>query len=232
MSVVVGGCGVDAHDDSCLCDVIIGEPVEIRYGFDEVKFAGMAARATSYKEGDGGERLAAYLEALAAAVERSAHLVRAGFDELDSYDPDLHVRIGRFVRKGHSVVDAPIEFGESWARIVSTLTRGQPSKVWLWGELDWIKFECMMEDQWPYPQIKRIARELDAGQDAVRSLCILYGMDPDPVKNKKLERLRIAEAHRGSTYAAVNAAYQDANVGFDDDSSCRRFLARNGMWPW
>lgn len=138
-------CGVADHDDDCLCDVVIKEPVPVRYAFHEVHLADIVAKHTRYRDGAGGAPLAAFLEAFSDAIEATARMRDFDPDWLDgALRSDLSDRIHAHLAQGESIVDAPDMLGESFARIVAVLTRGQPSTVWTWDERRWVEFEERM----------------------------------------------------------------------------------------
>lgn len=138
-------CGNPSHGTDCLCDVVIAEPIVPRFHFDQLHLADVIIDATGADPTNGGAELATFLTAYSAGVEATARL--RDFDQgwLDgALASDLPERLAAWIRSGQSVVDAPDEFGESFARILAVLTRGQPSTVWTWGEATWAEFEEVM----------------------------------------------------------------------------------------
>jgi hypothetical protein len=142
-------CGMDGHTDECLCDVVLkGEPVEVKYGFHQVWRSDLIMRATGYKEGQGGSALADYLEALGMGYEATRRI--AEFD--DNWregvcDPERVSRVKTLLTEGTSIIDLPDILGDSWARIVATLTSGQATIVWSWSEARWARWEDAIRDK-------------------------------------------------------------------------------------
>lgn len=181
----------ERDDDSC-DDVIIVEPVPIRFGFVDVLGGDIVARYTKYKEGQGGAALADYLEAFSDAIEATKRLREFDPDWLEgALASDLPQRIKEHLRAGDSIVDAPDMLGESFARIVAILTRGQPSVVWTWEERKWIDFEVRMTATGEVAS-SEVEREFGVTRDFVTRMArSYYGTRLlSDVKTRRNQRLR------------------------------------------
>ena len=137
-------CGVEGHGDECTCDVVITKPTETNFHFTEVWHASLVARHLGYK-GGGYADLADFLEALGAAYDATRNLDNIDADWLDGVrGSGLAARVREALAQGESILDLPDMLGDSFARIVATLTNCQPLSVWTWGDIEWLEWEDEM----------------------------------------------------------------------------------------
>jgi hypothetical protein len=199
-------CGTEAHGATCLCDLSVDAPAPVRFGFNEVWYAGVVARAMDW-HGQGGARLADYLEALGAAYDATRRL--ADFDEhwLDG-GSDLHDRAAEQLRAGVSIVDLPSVLGDAFARIVGAITRGQPSITWTWTEQRWAEFEsCMLEHG--AASGSTLSRRFGIGRRHAESLAALYGQSAAALDTKARVRRMTEMFAEGRSSRQTLAALTD-----------------------
>lgn len=138
-------CGQADHKVDCLCDVRFVEPAPIVCSFVETWHAGIVARAHNYKEGEGGAKLANFLEALGGAYDATRRIANQADGWLEgTASTEYRQRIHALLQSGESMIDLPNILQDSFARIVATLTAGQPTVCWTWGDPDWARFEDAM----------------------------------------------------------------------------------------
>lgn len=182
-------CGVRGHDDDCLCDVRLGPPMPITHHFTDVWHARIVADATGYREGDGGAALADFLEALAAGYDATRQVAEQDDDWLEgTQDPDRRAQIVELLQRGESIIDLPDILGDSFARIIATITRAQPSPVWAWPEVRWATFEDAL--QRPRLSLLALSKEYGLTRSQVETLCGAYG------------RLKAVKSRKDGTVAA------------------------------
>lgn len=194
------GCGQADHSASCLCDVIIKEPVPVRFDMKEIWHAKAIARAVDYTGADDSpERWAVFAEKMMEAYEATA----SARGMRTSYESNNEVRFLalELLQARHSILDLPDlleeSLGERWElpTIVQLLTLNAVSEIWKWSELDWLYAESLILD----PDIDLsatdfarklglIAEETKAGKELGRSrlstLCEWYGTSMHRSKKK------------------------------------------------
>jgi len=182
----MAGCGGTGHEGDCLCDVVIGTPVPINYSFTDVRHGDIVARATGY-QGGAGANLADYLEALASAVDATAHLRDFEPNWLDGVK-DMLPQIKEHLGCGESIIDLPDILGVSFAQIVGALGGGQATMIWTWDELTWIEFEIHLQgDSISYQET---ADRFGINHEQVARLAKLYGRKP-PLEGARERNARL-----------------------------------------
>lgn len=151
-SAVGSDCGVEAHDEDCLCDVAIGAITEIA-PIDPERFWGMRFALERKHDLDSAESILDLLEALALAKDAAVNM--SNFDNVDAKgvvraSAELKTQVEQWVRDGNSIIDAPRAFSTSWANVLAAITKGTPSTVWSWSEPMWAQIEdwVMAHDTW------------------------------------------------------------------------------------
>lgn len=137
-------CGVESHDEHCLCDVVVKEPTPIRYGLHELDHAALVIKYKNLGAPWDGEQLAKLLDGLDRARE-AADMVRQY--QLDPQKLSTYTQyIKSLVRKGQSMVDIPAIVGLSLEDTATALTSGRATRLALWNEADWLAFEADVLD--------------------------------------------------------------------------------------
>lgn len=152
------GCGL--HDDDDYCDVVITEPVPIRYGFGTPRAAGLGDRGyvhgsdilltlkdTEYGAPWTSEKLAKFGEALLAGWD-AVHELR---QQKATIDQIVTVRqITELLTAGHSMIDVPMLLGVEWNDVLMSL-RPHNKPFWAaWDDLEWLYWESLIAGDGPF----------------------------------------------------------------------------------
>lgn len=166
-------CGAQTDE---LSDVAFDKPADVNYHFNEVWGADVVARATGYR-GEGGAKLAEFLEALASAYDATRRLEGLENNWTDGImTSDLRSNLSALLVAGCSIIDAPDELGESWMRIVACATNCIPSKLWTWEEIEWVKLEAYLQASSAIDRIQ-MAAQFNITRTQAEMLLALYGRE-------------------------------------------------------
>lgn len=161
-------------DTDDLSDVIITTPTPVNYSFTEVWHADIIARAVGYTDG-GGERFVRFLTALAEAYDQTRHLADLDADWSEgTQEPARKAEIASLLAAGESMVDMADLIGDSHARVMATITSGQPTMLWVWSERRWAEWEDAI-NRTPIPSSASLGREFALDWHTVNSLLDWYG---------------------------------------------------------
>lgn len=173
------GCGIDIHDEACLCDVQLPDtPLTPKFGFDQIHHADVVMRATGLDPMVGGRHLASFLDQLGSAYEAVSRL--SALDDVDDDAVGLHAlrdAIGEQLQAGESIVDLTDILGESFARIVAGISGGVTSTCWTWSELEWIRWEVALEDGMTV--VSHLAEAFNIEQSTAKRMMQLWGVQDD-----------------------------------------------------
>lgn len=171
------GCGVLHHKYDCLCDVQMTVPATIE--FDPSTFWMCDVVWNSEAIADGGpEALLGFLEKMTLAYDAVRELQERN-EQADrlrgNVDESVRVYALRALADGQSMVDLPDLLQVSYADVISSITKGRPSKLWAWGDLEWLKFEAYAEEH-PTVGQREICREFKVGYSVAERLISMYGL--------------------------------------------------------
>lgn len=185
-------CGVSAHPEDCLCDVVVVTPTKIARRISPETFWGMKMAFDAGYGHETDEEILKLFEALALAKDAAVNL--QNFDRFDSRgklraSSELREKILQFLKEGNSIVDAPRTFKESWGNCLASITAGNTSAVWSWSEKFWAQIEdfIMEHDEWC--GYRALMREFNIDRGPATVVERLYR---DAVKNESAPALAYA----------------------------------------
>ena len=169
-------CGVAAHEEDCVCDVVIDEITEIA-PIDPERYWGMRFALEWKHNVDSPESILDLLEALAVAKDTAKNMSQ--WERLDRWgnkraSKDLKEGIEQYLQAGNSIVDAPHHFSKPWSECVAAVTQGVPSEVWSWSKSHWAHIEAFIFEHDEWCGYRALMRKFNMGRGAAVTVQRLY----------------------------------------------------------
>lgn len=164
------GCGEQDHDEECLCDVVITEPVRVRYHLKDTLHAGVIQRALGINKIDSPAKAGELMEALGKAYDACRR-----YDGIADEVPDMYNnrrKILGLLQAGESIIDIPKLVGLDFVDVVRVLTAGRATKLWLWDEATWAEVEDAVRSGIGR---KLLARRFGVEENQARTVLKWYG---------------------------------------------------------
>lgn len=204
-------CGVPNHDHDCLCDVVVTDPVPIRYGV--TWHADVIARAKGLGVCETLDQQLDLLEAIMEGYEATCHMRGVeGFPNLERRDELIEI-----LRDGRSILDAPTLMGLEWHEVMQLLTKNIASRVWTWDEQQWIDAETLMHAK-PRPTLHDASVALGLHRETTKTLWDWYGAPAfGRVSNKQRRVNKLAKLVERYQHEPVGAIVERCRkAGLDD----------------
>lgn len=168
--MTVTDCGVQQHEETCLCDVVVEEITPINYGGHELDNAELVIKYRNLGAPWSSATMASLFEGLDMAREASdmirRHEPQSG--NLSTYTGMVREMIGC----GHSMADIPNMLGLSLAECAAALMSGRTTAtICEWSEADWLAFEA---DVYDGLGSHRLARRHNVNNNTANKLIKLY----------------------------------------------------------
>lgn len=191
-----------AEDD--LSDVVIVEPVPIRYGFgpkgegegDDDGFVHGSDILFTMKDSPYGapwtsQKLAQFMDALMEGWE-AVHETRYARRDCANLDK-LIDQVREVLASGESMIDVPIALSVEHDDVMHALSRSHPAFYTVWGDLDWLHFESLIEGPGPF-NATELAKEVGLALGgstrwAMERLVHLYGKPTIRRQNRPLDAI-------------------------------------------
>ena len=170
------GCGNKSHADSCLCDVVIREEVEVLYDLTEVYGAETVCKQLNLGKPWNTASLAKLAEGLLDRYDKYRSIADLlppeGLYEGNEPKPArLTPAVHAALRAGFSIVELPDLFDVDFDIITMAFTTSRPSFVHQWDEKDWLRLEDAIGVK---PKLSAIARDWGVTLTRVRQVVAKY----------------------------------------------------------
>lgn len=226
----IGGCGVASHDETCLCDVKITKPVEIKFGLTEVWHADAITQVLELGVPWSSEDAATLAESLVYAYD-IWRMERVSIDRTVLRDKVLTL-----LGSGTSMVDVPALLDVSRDVIVRALTNGAESACWSWTEMDWLMVEGVVYDDFGKCSRSVLRSRIEELLDTtinVRLIASLSEWYSTPYNQSAQDRSNVMRGmliegfHPDDVVESMTA--QGFDVTIDSVKSLRRRMTRDGI---
>jgi hypothetical protein len=131
-------CGRSGHTDDCLCDVVVTNPVQVRYAPHEVLYADIVIKYQNLGTPWTAKDLADLWDGLGKAADAFATLN----GRVDAPPSDYKPVITRLLSDGHSMVDIPEMVGITLEQCGLAVASGRHTVLASWEEGDWLAWEA------------------------------------------------------------------------------------------
>ena len=191
------GCGIDGHEPSCLCDVVLDGLVPINYALRDLWYADQLDVAEPHTSAD----LANFADTLLSAYDTWRVIA----------DHSPREAMHQLLSDGHSIVDMPALMGVSWDEVVAAMTHniGEPAR---WTQADWITVESVLRDEARSMSSRELGLRLGVHYQTASHLCSVYGVRLNVSVN---DRLRAMREHLLDGETPTEAVLSLTSDGFD-----------------
>lgn len=136
------GCGGVGHDDDCLCDVVIGTPVPIRFGLTDIAYVTLAARFLGLGRPWRARDLADVMTPVLQVYDQThEHLWDAPPNEPTKPVREIREALLQHHKAGGTMANAMEEFGLTFEEWRATVLDGEQSRMALLRQEDWEEIE-------------------------------------------------------------------------------------------
>ena len=151
-------CGVESHDAQCLCDVVVTEPVPVRYSPTEVKYADIVMKYNSRLGRPWThETMLDLCEQLGRAADLIAEAKAITVDCTPGLLSTYTDAIKKLIGLGHSMVDVPAMVGLTMEDANVALMSGYSGcAIAAWNEADWLAFEADVSEGMSHRNLARV----------------------------------------------------------------------------
>ncbi|MGA0710163.1 MAG: hypothetical protein ACO3O7_05695 [Ilumatobacteraceae bacterium] len=232
--MTVDTCGVAAHSEECLCDVVVDDVCDI-VPLDPKTTWGLSFALNAGHHLEDPEAILNLLEALALAKDAAVNMVH--FDprrgEVRATEK-LRLRLKEWIEQGESLIDAPAQFRVSWGEILASLTQGQPSSMWAWSESMWAEIEDFIFAHDDWCGYRALMRRFDITRANAQSLEKLYreAVRRVPASTRAAMIAAILRSPVQKSHKIANMIGRDGHtVTADDVNRARHHLRKRGLLP-